>query len=80
MQFREHRGSLDEAMKTKVILKDRSDLLEHCKSIPALFGRTFDPAALKVEPYGGPDDRIGWSATYIVTIEGCAIGFTDSAY
>ncbi|MDA3802327.1 MAG: hypothetical protein PF488_00285 [Patescibacteria group bacterium] len=78
MNFREYRGSLEASMKTLVTLKDRDSLVEHCKYI---VGKTFDPTALKVEPYGdGPDNRIGWTATFIVTLKDYGIiGFLDSA-
>ncbi len=78
MNFREQHESLDASMKTLVRLKDRNDLVKHCERI---VGKTFEPTALRVEPYGnGPDNRIGWSATFIVILDGCGvIGFIDSA-
>jgi hypothetical protein len=32
---------------------------------------------VRVEPYSGADDRIGWKATYIVLVDGRPTAFTD---
>jgi len=81
MKFREHRGSLADAMKTLVELPDRAALVQHCRELLAPYQFVFEDSALKVEPYGtGSDDRIGWKETHVVTIEKYGvIGFTDSA-
>ncbi len=78
MNFREHRRSLNASMKTLVALRDRNDLVKHCEHI---VGETFEPTALRVEPYdNGPDNRIGWLTTFIVTLDGYGVmGFIDSA-
>ncbi len=56
MQFREHRGSLEDSMKTLIEIENRDHLLEHCKYI---IGDIFDPIILKVEIYDKmPDNRI----------------------
>lgn len=38
------------------------------------------PEEMEVKPYAPwtwPDSRIGWEKTYVVTIRGYGIGFTD---
>lgn len=76
MKFREHRGQLADSMETCIDLPDRESLIDHlyrnfCAPLP------FDQ--IEVKPYDEePDTRIGWSRTYIVTLEKFGvIGFTD---
>jgi len=67
IKFREHRGTLDDAMKTVVELD---------ATLPALAAfLKVKPKQLQVKKYVY-DDRIGWD-TYIVTVDGQAVGFTD---
>jgi hypothetical protein len=67
-------------MATLVELPDHASLVEHCQKLLAPFNFVFDSPALKVEPYSGADTRIGWKATYVVTIEKYGVmGFTDAA-
>ena len=82
MLFREHRGSLTEAMKTLVKLEDRETLIKHCQVLLKPYNIHFDQTSLNVSPYYMQlDIRTGWKQTYIVTILGYGvIGFTDSAY
>lgn len=79
--FRPHRGGLEEAMKEVVDLPDFAALVAHLNtihgSLNAHFGvPPYKPEQVKVEPYGGFDKRIGWQ-TYIVTVDGQAVGFTN---
>jgi hypothetical protein len=79
-RVREHRGSLEDSMKTSAVVADRA-------ALTALMGDSFayfptfvlDPEKVKVSPYFlSPDQRIGWDVTYIVEIEGYGVwGFTD---
>ena len=79
MKFREHREGLAESMATLVELPDRASLVGHCQNLLAPFDFVFESSALKVKPYSGPDARIGWDSTNIVTIDGYGVmGFTDS--
>lgn len=79
MRFREHRGGLAESVETLTELSDRNALVNHCQSLLQPYSFHFEPSALKVEPYGGKDTRIGWDETYIVTVEGYGVmGFTDA--
>jgi hypothetical protein len=85
VKFREHRGGLDESMKTLVELPDRAALVAHIKKLLAPFDWWQDIGpALHVEPYAWFDkdkpvwdERVKWH-TYIVTLEGYGVvGFTD---
>lgn len=75
MKFRPQRGGLDESMADAREFTNSADFMTHVLT-------SFWGGVLKVEPYGHngepmPDDRIGWSDTWIVTIDDKAIGFTD---
>ena len=71
MKYRPHRGSLKDSMREVVELPSIDALKEHLR----LMG--WPDGVVLIEKYGGFDDRIGWD-TYIVTIDGEAVGFTDS--
>ena len=76
MKFREHRGMLDDSMKTVVDVADRAALVSLLQTQLQLCGFAFNDEDLKIEPYGY-DKRIDWN-THIVTIKGYGvIGFTD---
>jgi hypothetical protein len=67
IKFREHRGTLAEAMET---------VIEVDASLAALASLLkVKPKQVKVEKYMY-DDRIGWD-THIVTVDGEAVGFTN---
>jgi len=73
MKVREHRGGMLESMETCVVIPSTmTDLARHFsyKHIT-----TYKPEDIKVE-YQGYDKRNGWH-THIVTINGCAVGYTD---
>lgn len=73
MRFRPHRRHLAEAMAECVTVDGMEGLMRHLRrsSIPP-------KGPVKVEAYSGPDDRIGWPTTYIVTEDGYGVrGFTD---
>jgi hypothetical protein len=84
MKFREHRGTLEDSMKTIVELPDRAALIAHCRKLLAPYGFEFQNSWLHVEPYAWFDSekphwdaRIKWH-TYIVTLDGYGVlGFTD---
>lgn len=68
--FRPHRRYLYEAMREVIEVNSLADLAKHLM-------KTREPlGVVKVEKYGGIDERIGWD-TYIVTINGDACGFTN---
>lgn len=81
MKFREHRGSLDDAMKTCVEIPDGPALLAHCRKLFESWPGVplINPKSLVVEPYHMMrDERIGWPMTYIVWLKGYGVlGFTD---
>ena len=66
MKFRPHRGGFAESMAEVVELKDLRALAAYLE---------VDIARINVKPYCY-DDRNGWK-TYIVTVDGQAVGFTD---
>jgi hypothetical protein len=79
-RVREHRGSLEDSMKTSAVVADRAALLALMRDSFAYFPTfVLDPEKVKVSPYfPSPDQRIGWDVTYIVEIEGYGVwGFTD---
>lgn len=77
MKYRPHRGGLATSMALMVEFEKWSDLSAHIqKENPDLE----HPIAVKY--YSGADDRIGWPATYIVTMwhdnMEFPVGFMDS--
>lgn len=77
MKFRLHRGSLAESMETCVDLPaTRASIVAHLNALPLPMFNAIE-ASIQVKPYGGPDNRIGWAATYIVSDHTGVIGFTD---
>lgn len=67
MKYRPQRGGLKESMDEVVELED---------SLSALAGYLgVSPETVHVTPYRY-DDRIGWN-TYLVTVDGQGVGFTD---
>jgi hypothetical protein len=75
MKFREHRGTLDDSMLTCVEVDDFVGLVKHLQKIWGEWSLPIIPGALKIEHYCY-DGRIGWN-TYIVTMKGQVLGFTD---
>ena len=78
MKFREHRGSLDDSMKTLVEVKDREELMAHLVRIlePWPTAPPVTAETVKIEPYIY-DYRLGWDS-YIVTLKDYGVlGFTD---
>jgi hypothetical protein len=81
MKFRMHRGGLAESTLTLIELEGFTELVVHCNKQLKPLSADFPVEAFKVEKYfDGPDDRIDWDETHLVTIEGYGpIGFTDQA-
>ncbi|MDB5037537.1 MAG: hypothetical protein JWQ35_1065 [Bacteriovoracaceae bacterium] len=78
---RQHRGSLNQSMKTVVEIEPTIEALS--KWISESMGEHIDPAKIHVEPYGfGSDEpafdtRIGWT-TFTVSIDGFGLfGFSN---
>ena len=77
--FREHRGCLDESMKTLVMVKDFDGLVAHLHTLLDPYNFKFTSEDVNVQPYGA-DDRIGWD-TQIVTLEGYGpVGFLSKPF
>lgn len=68
MKIRAHREMLEDSMKT---MKEIEPTIE---AIAQYFNA--EPESITVEKYGTFDYRIGWD-TYIVCVNGRAVGFTD---
>ena len=80
MLYRDHRGSLNESMKTLTKIKGRGDLIAHLqKSWPFTVTTMLDLRKIEIKPYHTkPDTRIGWEETWIVTLPGFGVlGFTN---
>lgn len=76
-KVREHRGGLAESMKTVREVQDRAELLAIIQEQLRPFHVDVKPEQLRVEPYGGIDERIGWD-TYLITIDGYGVwGMAD---
>jgi hypothetical protein len=82
--YRDHRGSLDDSMKTVQYFRDRHRLEAYLASDLASFNAVLIRDSIVVEPYAS-DDRIGWNDTHIVRgrLDGMpkdelfVLGFTD---
>lgn len=74
-KFREHRGSLDESMKTVVELPDRAALLAHINTFLEPWGEKVEDSQLQVTKHCY-DSRIEWD-THIVTGPNGVLGFTN---
>ncbi len=72
VKYRSQRGGLAESMATEVELNDFEALVQHLHNTGYKNARTKN---VTVEAYS-IDQRIGWN-TYIVSIEGDAVGFTN---
>lgn len=79
MKYRPHRRLLVESMEEMIEVDGRAGLVAHLKKDfrpwPDLDGRA---EQIKVEPYYGDDDRIGWKNVHIITLYGYGvIGFCE---
>lgn len=82
MRYRPHRGSLTDSMAKCVELPATMKALrKHLEITEQAF---IDVSTIDVQPYGaGPDKRIGWDRTCIVTAKWrdgptAPVGFTDT--
>lgn len=71
MKYRPQRGSLEASMAECVELDPSVDALAAHLGVK--------PAQVTVKPYAGADDRIGWTATNLVLVDGVAQGFTTGS-
>ncbi len=83
MKFRFHRGALDDSMETMIEVAPidgsvRAGLLAAIRKEYAALGPDFADGQLRVAPYFGDDDRIGWKDVHIVSIDGYGVvGFCE---
>ena len=77
IKFREHRGTLDDSMKTVIELRDRPQLIRHLRNLlPTSIEVT--EATVTIKFYSGFDSRIEWRETYMVQIRNFGVaGFID---
>lgn len=67
MRYREHRGGLEESVRTTVEVDTKRDLL---KLVNSIFWENFTEDQLKIRKYTeNGDPRIGWVKLSIVSIE-----------
>ncbi len=72
-QFRPHRGQLEQSLREVVDVDSFDELIS---VLDLLLQATTDNTKLEYYCY---DDRIGWE-TYIVLVNGNAVGFTDGKF
>ncbi len=80
MRYRPHRRYVDEAVAEMVQVDGRDGLIEHLREELRNWpiARYFTADQVRVQPYGGDDDRIGWKDVHIVTIDGYGVmGFCE---
>lgn len=86
LTYRPHLGTIDESMSRAVTLEStRPALLRHLNDQTRPWGLELEDSDFDVILYSDrPDDRIGWKATYIVTIKrtkddphATVLGFTN---
>lgn len=77
-KFREHRGMLDESMKTVVEIADADALFLHLVALGGYYGK-LDFKEIVTHPYGGLDTRIGWNTWMVCDGRegGPDVGFSD---
>lgn len=75
VKIRVQRSGLDESMATAALVRASID---DVRCYFRRLGTCGDNDVVKVEPYThNLDERTGWKQTYIVTVNGNAVGFTD---
>ena len=74
MKYRDHRGSLEASMLSVREMPNRAALVEHLRETYGRHELVRDDL-IEVKHYCY-DERIGWD-TWIVTLNGGAVGFTD---
>lgn len=60
MRIRLHQGGLSDSIKTVSDLQDWEDFVEYCKKY------NINIKSVRCEHYSGPDERIGWSDTWVI--------------
>ncbi|CCJ07110.1 Hypothetical protein BN69_1659 [Methylocystis sp. SC2] len=82
-RFREHRGSLDEALETTFAFKTIAGLEAHIRRLGA---HNHEPiVTIAVEFYGRPggsgdDARIGWKNVHLVYVNGVPFGWMEGPW
>jgi len=77
MKFREHRGGLEESMKTVVDVADRAALEAHVRALLEPFYIDVPDGSLRCVDMKRIDSRIGWR-THLISLPGYGVvGMTD---
>lgn len=74
MKFRPVREFLEDAMKECFEAETWAEMENHIRIDNPNMGRV----PVVVGRYIGPDTRIGWKETYVVTMDGWIVGYIDS--
>ena len=80
MKYRPHKGSLADSMALAVKVDGRAGLVAQIRKELAPYPQWdgFDEFTVRVSPYYGDDDRIGWKDVHIVTFDGYGVlGFCE---
>lgn len=79
MRYRPHKRSLEESMKTVATFKNLAALIFYMREVELKpYGFHFNDSQVRIAPYYGDDDRIGWKDVHIVTIDGYGVmGFVE---
>jgi len=63
MKYRDHRGNLDESMKTEIIVNSVDDIIEHLNKVQYPYIDEVEEIKFK---YCGFDTRNGWDTYYVL--------------
>lgn len=78
IRIRRHAALLIDSMETtKKIPATTKAVMDYLSNDYFVYYTLRDKYELKVTKYCGPDDRIDWDETYVITINGNVVGFTD---
>lgn len=81
MRFRFQRGTLSESMETERTFRSRAEFVRTLREHAGLWAAPSDQEFVENLDFvlyaDGPDNRIGWERTYLVTLSGSPIGFSD---
>lgn len=72
-RYRDHRGSLDESLKTTREFTHKRELIEYLQNDLKRYAYFPKEEEFRIEPYSGDDDRIGWKDVHIVRINGFGV-------
>lgn len=79
MKYRPHRRSLKDSMANVATFSNLDALIFYMREVELKpYNFHFNDSQVRVSPYYGDDDRIGWKDVHIVTIDGYGVmGFIE---